>query len=134
MAYDEADVRWSPWWVLLWIINVGALCAMAFAGAAPKTVATWFMVLFMAPEMFGLWRHKDAFPPLTYVVARYVPNWMPHALTFGIGTWLGAVWWRSADHPLIAVTIIGLFVGWLSNHWTVTLHICYCDLRRRPNA
>jgi hypothetical protein len=61
---DENRVRWSFWrGVLPWLL--------------------WGLAFF-ALEANGLRVKRDAFPPLTYVVRRWVPGWLLFA---GIG-WL----------------------------------------------
>lgn len=119
MTYDEANARWSKAWVLLWLVNVVVLAALA-PFMVPRRWAAAFALLFLLPEMIGLLRHHDALPPLTYVVRRYVPRWVPTAVTFGCGAWLAEMWVDRADHPLLALVIIATFVGWLTNHWDVT--------------
>lgn len=122
----EPGATWRRSWLVMWCICVAVLAALAFASVAPATWVTAFIVLFLLPELIALKIKGDAYPPLTYVVARYVPRWIPIAVTVGIGTWMGAVWWQSAVHPLVVVTIIGTFVGWLVGHWEVT----YDELER----
>ena len=120
MAYDEHDTRWSPAWVVMWVVNMLALVGLELYGVAPVTWGSAFLALFLAPELVALRRHKDALPPLTYVVRRYVPRWIPTAVSFGIGTWLAVAWWPRVSHPLLVVIGIASFVGWLTNHWDVT--------------
>jgi hypothetical protein len=122
-AFKEVSgshVRWRTGWVVMWACNVALLAALAFLGVGPRDWTTAFLVFFLVPEMLGLVVKDDAYPPLTYVVARYVPRWIPHAVTFGIGVFLVGAWIPVAQHPLVVSVIIAAFVGWLTNHWTVT--------------
>lgn len=114
MSYDEADVKWSGWWTLLWGINVLALLVLAFHMDVEHWIAT-FMALFMLPELVGLRRHRDSLPPLTYVTRRYLPRWLPDLLTFAGGALLAVLY----PTPWFWILDAGL-VGWLTNHWDVT--------------
>ena len=119
MSYDEARVRWNPLWVFLWVCNVVALAVLA--PVVPlRTWASLFAGLFLVPEMIGLVRHQDSLPPLTYVVRRYLPRWLPDLLTFAAGAWLAWLW--RADVPAPQIAVAGM-VGWLTNHWDVTYDV-----------
>jgi hypothetical protein len=122
VSYDEHAVRWSPLWIALWVVNCAALAALLVAGAAAKTWAAAFLAMFLVPELVGLRRHGDGLPPLTYVVCRYVPRWIPTAVTFAVGAWMAFAWLPSpkTEHPLLVAVVIAGMVGWLTNHWDVT--------------
>lgn len=117
MSYDEADVRWSGVWVALWAFNVLALAVLAPFLPMFHWLAA-FGVLFLLPELVGLRRHRDALPPLTYVTRRYVPRWVPTALSCAAGAWLCLLW----PAPLFIIGAAGM-VGWLINHWDVTYSV-----------
>jgi hypothetical protein len=82
--------------------------------------------LFMIPEMIGLIRREDSLPPLTYTVRRYLPRWIPTAVTWAVAAWMFYVWcipvdgMTQAQHPLLAAIAIFGVAGWLTNHWDVT--------------
>lgn len=120
MAYDEADVAFSPAWVVLWVWNVAALAVYAALHFPPRDFAASLLVGFLLPEMVGLRRHRDALPPLTYVVRRYVPRWVPTAVTFGVGAWMAFAFLPVVEHPAVVGSAIAGLVGWLDNHWAVT--------------
>lgn len=114
MSYDEGNVRWSRPFVLMWAVNCLALAVMAFFLDLPHWLGT-FGLLFFVPEMIGLLRHKDSLPPLTFVVRRYLPQWLPTALTFGFGAMLATLW----HSPLFWIGDAAM-CGWLTEHWAVT--------------
>ena len=119
MGYDEADVRWSRWWVLLWTLNVLFLAVYAAYASAGAWFSA-FLVTFLLPEMVGLRRHRDGLPPLTYVVRRYVPRWVPTAVTFGAGAFLICEWWGVTGARELEAVGVATMIGWLTNHWDVT--------------
>jgi hypothetical protein len=114
VTYDEGDVRWSRAFVALWVFNVVALLVLAFILPERHWVAA-FGLLFLLPELVGLRAHRDALPPLTYVTRRYVPRWIPTALTFAFGAFLATLW-----HDQLFLVVDAGMVGWLTNHWDVT--------------
>lgn len=114
MSYDEANVRWNGVFVWLWILNTSALLGLAFVLRLEHWLAA-FLLLFFVPEMAGLRRHKDSLPPLTFVVRRYLPPWVPTGLTFAFGALL-AVLFRN---PLFWIGDAAM-CGWLVEHWDVT--------------
>jgi hypothetical protein len=114
MSYDEADVKWSGIFLTLWIANVVALLGLAFVLDLGHWVAA-FLALFFVPEMVGLRRHRDSLPPLTYVVRRYLPQWMPTGLTWGFGALLAVLF----HNPLFWIGDATM-CGWLTEHWNVT--------------
>jgi len=122
VSYDEAGVRWLPAWIALWVWNVIALAVLA-PMLKPGAWLAAFFVLFLLPEMIGLRRHRDALPPLTYVVRRYVPRWVPTAATFAAGAWLAVLWLPMAAHPALVAVGDAAMVGWLTNHWDVTYDV-----------
>lgn len=74
MTYrNETPSRWRKLALVLWAVWA-ALAALGFA------------VL----EFLGLRREGDAWPPLTYVIRRYVPAWLLFAAGGGLVGWL--VW------------------------------------------
>lgn len=109
-----AAVAYSRAWVGMWVACVVALAVLAPLVSLHVWVAS-FAVLFLLPELIGLRRRRDMLPPLTYVTRRYVPRWVPTALTFAAGAWLALLW----PVPLFLVADAGM-VGWLTNHWDVT--------------
>lgn len=120
------EAHFNRFWVMMWAVNVTALLALFAIGTPPATWTTAFVVLFLLPEMIGAWRRGDSLPPLTYAVRRYVPRWVPDAVTGMVGTWMAWIWLvprnevSAAHHPLLVAIIIAGFVFWLINHWDVT--------------
>lgn len=115
MSYDEAAVRWSRSFVLVWVVNVVALAVYAATVPPLGHLVAAIGLLFMAPELIGLWRHKDGLPPLTYVTRRYLPRWAPTMLTFALGVWLATLY----RDPVFWVADAA-WAGWMTNHWDVT--------------
>lgn len=75
MPYREEDPsRWSRWAKWLWAAWAGLTLA-------------FFAVL----ETIGLRRKGDAWPPLTYVIRRYLPAWLFFA---GLGALVGWLVWH----------------------------------------
>lgn len=122
----DLGTQFNKWWVVMWAISCAALLAMLYEGVTPEQWATSALILFLLPELLGLVHRGDSLPPLTYTVRRYVPRWVPVAITWGIAAWMFYVWCIPVDgmtmaaHPLIvAIAIFGV-AGWLTNHWDVT--------------
>lgn len=116
--------HFNRYWVGLWAFNVVALAALAQV-LRPGAWAAAFTALFLLPEMVGLRQRGDEYPPLTYVVRRYVPRWVPDFVTFAIGAWVGGLWLgiggqSRTEHPMVVLVTVASFVGWLTNHWSVT--------------
>lgn len=121
MILDRAS--FNLWWVALWLANVIGLTALLAFGVSPKAWSAAFLVLFLLPEMIGLLHRGDRLPPLTYAIRRYVPRWVPSAVTFGVGGWMAYAWLAGkhrAVHPVLVAAAIAAMVGWLTNHWDVT--------------
>lgn len=119
MSYDEKHARWSPLWVALWVANTSVLTWLV-PRLTMRLWLAWAVVLFLVPEFIGLARHHDALPPLTYVVRRYVPRWVPTSVTFGAAAWFAATWVPHAEHPGLVAVGIAAVAGWMTNHWDVT--------------
>jgi hypothetical protein len=109
--------RLNPLYVALWIVNVIILLGLAITGVTPLTWGTWFIALFVVPELVGLRSGTDTLPPLTHVVRLWVPRWVTATLTLAGAVWLGVSWWPVAVHPLVMVVLVGGFYGWLHDHW-----------------
>jgi hypothetical protein len=114
MSYDEPDVRWNGEFLFLWVANVCSLLGLAFVLDLEHWLAS-FLLLFFVPEMVGLRRHRDSLPPLTYVVRRFLPQWLPTGLTFAFGALLAVLF----QSPLFWIGDAAM-VGWLTEHWAVT--------------
>lgn len=114
---DEDPTRWARWWIALWAIVAGVLLVSAFL--VPFRV--WSLATaagFGSMESVGLLRRRDPYPPLTYVLRRFVPRW----LTFtAIYAYAGAVggYWFGWPHPWRLAALLGL-LGWLTTHFDVT--------------
>jgi hypothetical protein len=118
----KLGARFNLWWVGLWAANVVALAALLAVGVSTVAWASAFLVLFMLPELVGLRVRGDSLPPLTYVMRRYVPRWVPDAVTWGVAGWMFVAWVLAgvAEHPVIVAAMILGTAGWLTNHWDVT--------------
>lgn len=108
---------WAKPWVAMWAVFTAALLGAAFflpfAYWAGATV-----VLFGVPEFIGVRHRGDRFPPLTYVVRRYVPRWVVDTVVWGFAGAAGGSWFGFA-HPWRVGALFAL-VGWLTNHFDVT--------------
>lgn len=109
--------RYSRAWVALWVASCAALLALVPALGVWHWL-TVALVLFGVPEVIGLLRRDDAFPPLTFVLRRYVPRWLTH--TAVSGAW-GAVsaYWLGFPRPWAVGALLALY-GWLGDHFDVT--------------
>jgi hypothetical protein len=111
---DSGD-RWSRPWLVTWAVVALTLIILIFV--VPFEVwALATLVGFGGLEAYGLWRADDAYPPLTDVIARYVPRWVAFSAIYGItggaaGTWFGF-------HPARLALLVGL-VGWFTAHFDV---------------
>jgi hypothetical protein len=107
---------WSRWWVRGWGVMTLLLIALIF-------VLKWFIwvplaaVGFGSMEAIGLRKNADALPPLTQVIAKYLPRW---GAFLGIGAALGAAgaWWGSGH--VIRGALLGGLAGWLVAHFDAT--------------
>lgn len=122
IVLQVAAVRFSRAWIGLWAANVVALTGLLAAGVSPRAWASAFVVLFLLPEMVGLRVRGDSLPPLTYAVRRYVPRWVPSAVTWAVAGWMAGAWVldHRAVHPVLVLVIVFGMAGWLTNHWDVT--------------
>ena len=59
-----------------------------------------------------------AYPPLTQVIARYIPRWLAFTLIFAIVGAAGANWYH-VNHPIRIAALVGL-LGWFIAHFDVT--------------
>lgn len=113
----EEGVPWSPAWIAMWVINSIILVGAAFL----LPFWQWLSLaafLFAIPEILSIRKRKDRWPPLTFVIRRYLPRWFWFPLMYGT---FGAVsaYWFGAKHPLRMGALFAV-MGWLTNHFTVT--------------
>lgn len=74
MPYDNEDKEWSKTFLGAW--------------------AAWLLAvlgIFALLEWWGLRKEGDEYPPLTYVIRRYVPAW---GLFLGLGAFFGWFAWH----------------------------------------
>lgn len=118
MSYRlERPRRWSRLWVALWAVDVGVLVPAAFLLPFRRWSAL-AALLFGVPEAVGLLRRGDPYPPLTFVVRRFVPRWACFTLLYGL--WAAAsAWWLGFPHPERLGALFAL-LGWAQNHFDVT--------------
>lgn len=116
--YDDEDPSiWKRWWVTMWaVIFVGLMVSVFLLPFRDWAIAATF--LFGVPELVGLYRKLDPYPPLTHVTRYYLPRWVTFTAIYGLVGACGAFWlgfqapWR----------IGGIFalLGWLSSHFDIT--------------
>lgn len=109
-------VPYKTWWVWLWGAVALALIALLFI-----LPFVWWalaaLVLFGVMEGIGL-AVDGAYPPLTQVIARYIPRWLAFTLIFAIVGAAGANWYH-VNHPIRIAALVGL-LGWFIAHFDVT--------------
>src|SRR5690348_2919912 len=75
------QVRWSKWWVALFVAVTAALLVWMALRAAFLPWALAAALLWLPMELFGAFRSPvDAYPPLTQITREYVPRWVTFAL------------------------------------------------------
>lgn len=125
----QDTVRWAPWFVVLWgVVAVTALVLMFFLPFKIWSIAA--AVGFGTMEGVGLVREKDAFPPLTFLIRRYLPRWLAFAAIYALVGGAGAYWFRISRAERVA----GMFalLGWLTAHFDLTYDEELPKLQRRP--
>lgn len=113
-------VRYSEWWLALWVVNIAALIVIVFFGATALEFGTAFLALFLVPEIVGLLHERDNLPPLTYVTRRYVPEWLTYIFTGVAAAWLITSWWPVSPHPEPVTLVVVAMASWLVEHWMVS--------------
>jgi hypothetical protein len=117
MTWPERPREWSRAWLAMWAVVAAGLLASAVI--LPFRVwAIVATVAFGVPEAAALIRRGDAYPPLTYVTAYYLPRWLTVTLIgFGTGS-IGAVW-LGFGRPLALGGLLALY-SWAISHFDVT--------------
>jgi len=108
----------SKAWVVLW--TAVALVLLSSVFAIPFGV--WSMatlVSFGSMETIGLLKKKDKYPPLTYVMRRYLPRWLVFTTLYAYIGGVGAYWFTTSVRPWKFAALFGL-LGWLTTHFDVT--------------
>lgn len=109
---------WSRWWVLMWIVLAAVLIPLAFV----LTLQWWAVAAaigFGVPELIGIRKKDDRYPPLTHVISRYTKRWYAIPLMGGLiaaatVAWFGGPWpW-----------VVGIFAAvtlhdWAEDHFDV---------------
>jgi hypothetical protein len=116
--FPYEDVRlWKRWWVALWTTNTLALMSLIWM----LPVEHWMIattVSFGLMEAIGLLKKKDAYPPLTFVMRRYLPRWLTQT----------AVWayWGAAVGVLLELpfeawklAVLTGLLGWSQDHFDI---------------
>lgn len=115
--FKREMVTYNPWWVAMWVAVSAYLLVSLFL--LPFEVWSLHALLgFGVPELVGISVKRDPFPPLTYVVRRYVPRWLTFTLVYGFFGAAGANWF-GFRHP-VRMGLLFALLGWASNHFTVT--------------
>ena len=125
----DDTVRWAPWFVVLWLIVVIVAAALMFV----LSFKAWSIVAAIGlggMELVGNLRSEDAFPPLTWVIRRWLPRWLAFTLIYGAVGGAGAYWFHIAQAERVA----GIFalLGFLTAHFDVTYDKPVPTLSRRP--
>ena len=113
----KTEYRWNRWFVRVWAgVAVTLLVLLRFL-----PFWKWFLVAapsFGTMEGVGLRKMRDAFPPLTHVIRRYVPRWLAFTAIFGI--WGATIaYWLSLPRPYV-IGVATALLGWLNDHFDVT--------------
>lgn len=116
--YDDEDPSiWKKWWIVLWaVIFVGLVVSVFLLPFREWAIAA--TVLFGIPELIGLLRKLDPYPPLTHVTRYYLPRWVTFTLIYALVGAVGAFWLGFA-HPWKIGGVFAL-LGWLTSHFDIT--------------
>jgi hypothetical protein len=110
-------IRWAPWFVILWVLVViSVLVLMLFLSFKLWSIVA--MAGFGTMEVVGLVRQHDAFPPLTWVIRRYLPRWLAFAALYAAVGGAGAYWFRVSRAERVAALFA--LLGWLTAHFDQT--------------
>lgn len=107
---------WALWWIWLWTAVTTVLLILLFF-LPFKTWAVLAVVLFGLPELIGIVKRDDAYPPLTHVICRYVPRWIAFTLIYAFTGAAGGHWFGFA-RPVALAGLVGL-LGWFQTHFDV---------------
>jgi hypothetical protein len=110
--------KWNKLWLLMWFLFTAALLALAFLVPFWPEWLLYSIPLFFIPELIGITRQNDAFPPLTHTIRHFLPNWVAFPLIYFLLGTIGAAW-LEFQRP---VHLGGMFalLGWLTDHFAAT--------------
>jgi hypothetical protein len=117
VSYDEGQTVWSRAWVLLFAA-VSALLLLAIPFLTFKQWSIAAALGFGLLESVGLLRHRDRLPPLTFIVRRYVPEWLTFVIA-GFFVGVAGGYWFDFAHPFRLGGLLALY-SWVVEHFVVT--------------
>ncbi len=108
--------KYQTWWVWLWgVVALGLIALLFYLPFVWWALAA--LVMFGTMEGIGL-AVGGRYPPLTDVIASYVPRWVAFTLIFALVGAAGATWYH-VTHPVRIAALVGL-LGWFTAHFDVT--------------
>lgn len=110
--------EWNKPWLVMWFVFFIALIILS-----PQVDfwPDWVLLtipLFWIPEMLGIRKEDDGFPPLTHAIRHFLPNWFAFPLIYFMLGSVGARW-LEFQRPIHLGALFGL-LGWLTDHFSVT--------------
>lgn len=115
--HKDIHVVYNRYWVAMWFLIAIYLIVAIFVFPF-KFWAVQSLVLFGIPEAIGVRVRRDSLPPLTYVLAKFVPRWLWFTVMYGLFGAAGAHWFGHVDKLRFALFMA--LLGWASNHFAVT--------------
>jgi hypothetical protein len=110
-------IHWALWFVILWVfVVISVLVLMLFLPFRMWSIVA--TLAFGTMEVVGLVREQDAFPPLTWVIRRYLPRWLAFAAIYAAVGGAGAYWFRVSRAERVAALFA--LLGWLTAHFDQT--------------
>lgn len=113
---SKTEQGWYRWWVWLWgllavaLLSIGFTHILGFRVWAPITG-----VVLGGMEIYGLRGPNDPYPPLTDVLAEFLPRTPAITLLYGVTVAEGAKWLH-LPHP-IGLTAVFALLGFLTAHF-----------------
>ncbi|HLE81828.1 MAG TPA: hypothetical protein VJA25_11100 [Dehalococcoidia bacterium] len=112
--YEDVSL-WKRWWVALWTANTVALMSLIWM-LPPKHWMVATTISFGLMEGIGLLKKQDAYPPLTFVMRRFLPRWLTHtALTAYWGAAVGVL--LELPFPAWKLAVLTGILGWTQDHF-----------------
>ena len=110
--------KWNKAWLLMWLFFTAGLITLAFFVPFWPSWLLSSIPLFFVPEIIGIIKKDDAYPPLTHTIRHFLPNWVAFPLIYFFVGSIGAEWLEFA-RPLHLGGLFAL-LGWLTDHFSVT--------------